>query len=170
MKTEGARALSIRQPWMDAILYGGKRIENRVAWQGSAFRGPVLLHAAKAMTLTEYNEAILFMMKRGIKWRPKLPPELTRGAIVGRAEVIDVIRTGGVNAKGDYHVRRSDPWYMDGFALELSRVEVFPEPIPYRGMLGFFPVDLSEHDRFTLEAQDAATVATCLCEKCRAKR
>jgi hypothetical protein len=135
------KALSIRQPWLDAILYGGKTIENRVAWNGSAFRGPVLLHAAKAMTLEEYNEAILFMMKRGIKWRPKLPPELVRGAIVGRAEVIDVIRSGGVNASGALHVRRADPWYMDGFALELANVEAFAVPIPHRGQLGFFPVD-----------------------------
>lgn len=135
------RALSVRQPWIDGIIYGGKRIENRVAWKGSAFRGPVLLHAAKAMTLVEYNEAILFMMKRGIKWRPGLPPDLVRGAIVGRAEVIDVIYSGGLSKSGALHVRRADPWYMDGFALELAKVEVFDKPIPHRGMLGFFPVE-----------------------------
>lgn len=135
------RALSVRQPWIDGIIYGGKRIENRVAWKGSAFRGPFLLHAAKAMTLLEYNEAILFMMKQGIAWRPKLPPDLVLGALVGRGEVVSVIRPGGLTDKGEAHPMADDPWYMGGFALELANVEVLAKPIHCRGMLGFWPVD-----------------------------
>lgn len=147
------RALSIRQPWLDAILFGGKRIENRIAWKGSAFRGPVYLHAAKAMTIAEYGEAWRWMRDRGIKWQPQDPDRLVRGALVGRCEVLDVILSGGLRDKNgrfgyargdtDRHPFADDPWYMGGFALVLGNVEVFEEPIPYKGMLGFFNVDPS---------------------------
>lgn len=133
------KALSIRQPWLDAILAGEKRIENRVAWRGSKQRGPILLHAAKGMTRLEYNEAIAFMMEREIKWRPRLPEALERGAIMGRAVVSDVIYNGGLDATGAQHPLAYDRWYMGGFALVLSDVERFDKPIPFRGMLGFFP-------------------------------
>jgi hypothetical protein len=40
------KALSIRQPWVWAIVHAGKDIENRTWW--TPYRGPVLIHAANA--------------------------------------------------------------------------------------------------------------------------
>jgi len=39
------KALTIRQPWAWATIYGGKDIENR-PWR-TAYRGPLLIHAGK---------------------------------------------------------------------------------------------------------------------------
>lgn len=49
------KALSLRQPWAHIVLHYGKNLENR-RWYTS-FRGTFLLHAAKAMTRAEYEDA-----------------------------------------------------------------------------------------------------------------
>jgi hypothetical protein len=53
------KALSLTQPWCGAILHLGKRIENRQRWKGCAYRGPVLLHAAKGIgTRDDFNDTV----------------------------------------------------------------------------------------------------------------
>jgi hypothetical protein len=52
-------ALSVRQPWLWAILQAGKRIENR-KWK-TEYRGPLLLHAAKGCTAEEFEDFIAFV-------------------------------------------------------------------------------------------------------------
>jgi hypothetical protein len=143
------KALSLRQPWCDAVLYGGKRIENRLRWQGSSFRGEFVLHAAKAYTTREWLEAIEFMVKRKLLF-PHDHEAMALGALVGTARVVDVIMRGGLQHGGPgckpsvvkyvEHPRSKDPWYMGGFAFVLEDVEVFKVPVPYRGSLGFFEV------------------------------
>ena len=125
------KALSIRQPWADAILYGGKRVENR-NWAGSKFRGRCLIHAAKGCTHEEHQEARVFMRQRGIAWRPPPISELRRGFLIGVAEVVGVVGVGGVGSQ--------DPYWTGGFALELDHVQPLREPIPYKGKRGFFEV------------------------------
>ena len=39
------KALTLTRPWPDAILYGGKRIENRF-WK-TYYPDPILLHASQ---------------------------------------------------------------------------------------------------------------------------
>ena len=39
------KALTVRQPWAWATIYGGKDVENR-RWR-TAYRGPLLIHAGK---------------------------------------------------------------------------------------------------------------------------
>ncbi len=115
------KALSLRQPWAWAILHAGKRIENR-DW-GTAYRGPLLLHASKSvgsrMAFDDAVEAILSIahpepgekrsafleglaeMHVGLRgmhhaaglWRPAA--ELGLGGIVGRCRVVDLILPGG---------------------------------------------------------------------------
>lgn len=56
------KALSLTQPWANAILHLGKRIENR-EWRGCSYRGPVLLHAAKGVgTRDEFDGAVETIM------------------------------------------------------------------------------------------------------------
>ena len=162
------KALSVRQPWIDAILYGGKRIENRLKWKSCHHRGPLLLHAAKGYTLAEYDDAVDFMHCCGIAWRPDMHPRVApdnyqwtegqnaRGAIVGVCDVIDVIYPGGkagypsggifgkvppISPFAPNHPRAGDRWYMGGFALVLDNVRALAAPVPWRGMLGLFDVD-----------------------------
>lgn len=125
------KALSIRQPWCDAILFGNKRVENRDWKHGSNFRGRFLLHASKGMTRGEYEDACWFMEARSITWRPRPIKELVRGAIVGAATVSAVLKPGSPFR---------DPWYLGNFALVLTDVVAFANPIPYTGSLGFFDV------------------------------
>lgn len=150
------KALSLRQPWADAVLYGDKRLENRT-WSNSNFRGRFLIHAAKGCTRREYDDAVRFMEERSIPWRPKPLGELVRGAIVGRANVTGIIHT---SIDGVYRMKFPDRthsiahlaaddlrWWMGAFALFLDHVVQFPRPIPWSGSLGFFEVPFDADGR-----------------------
>jgi len=112
-------ALSIRQPWADAIIYLGKDIENR-DWP-TRFRGPVCIHAAKAWGPQERGDVAFVerMSGKALEATPRL------GGIIGVAEVIDCVEAS------------PSPWFFGryGFVLRNARDVDF---IPLRGALGFF--------------------------------
>jgi hypothetical protein len=83
--------LSIRQPWAWAILHAGKDFENR-NWSTS-FRGQFLIHASKACTRDEYDDACSFMVRKcgvALEEVPSLK-ELDRGGIIGVAKITDCV-------------------------------------------------------------------------------
>lgn len=55
VSSTGGLCLPVRQPWAWLIIHGGKDVENG-NWT-TRVRGRVLIHAAKGMTLGEYNDA-----------------------------------------------------------------------------------------------------------------
>jgi hypothetical protein len=130
------KALTIRQPWVHAILHLGKDVENR-SWS-TTYRGPILIHAAKGLTKGEYRgftdmladpECAAVLRARGIT--PACPAfdALPRSGIVGVVDIVDCI------AESD------SPWWAGPgqFAFVLKN----PRPLPFtpwRGQLGFFPV------------------------------
>lgn len=122
------KALSIRQPWAWLIVYGCKDIENR-DWP-TRYRGPLLIHAAKTMTRTDYEAARLFVDS----FDPALailipdPDELHRGAIVGVATL-----TGCVED-------HDSDWFCGDYGFVLERPEAFLPPAPFSGALGLFDV------------------------------
>lgn len=126
------KALSIRQPWAWAILYAGKDIENR-DWRSSV-RGRVLVHAAKQITLEEWDGALSYMHAISIvRPFPKglalpLKGDLARGALLGTVDVIDCV------------VRSSSPWFFGKHGFVVRDPVVFERPIPFKGSLGFFDV------------------------------
>lgn len=139
------KALSVRQPWAWAILFAGKRIENRT--RSTNFRGEFLLHASKSCGRYEYLEAVQWMVvhrfvrhelfrRPGDQGLPLLPAldELARGGIVGRATLVDVVPPA--NAAG----ARAE-WHNPGsFGYVLDDVHELPfEQLD--GCLGFFNVD-----------------------------
>ncbi len=115
------RALSIRQPWVHAILHFGKRVENRSWEEGSGnlaaarrlIGHDILIHASNGVgTLGDFDSAVEAMLDAanlegqeardalhcgGVAdemrrgWVPALA--LPRGAIVARARLVDVART-----------------------------------------------------------------------------
>lgn len=160
------KALSLTQPWASTILYQGKRIENR-QWAGCAFRGPILLHAAKGVgTISDFDSVIVKLLtemdvpreyveselatfgpRRGHAsdmWSPleKLP----RGGIVGRARIAGEIRSErdmaayAANVPGGEEQRR---WWFGGFALVLADVQPI-EFVPLSGELGLFEPKCSQ--------------------------
>lgn len=122
------KALAIRQPWAWLIINAGKDVENRS--RRTHLRGRILVHAAKGMTVEEYEDAKAFAESCGVH---NLPPmdQLERGGIVGSVEVVDCLE------------HSDSPWYMGQKAIVLAR----PQPLPftpYKGQLGFFEVNAQD--------------------------
>jgi hypothetical protein len=123
------RALSIRQPWAWAILYAGKRVENRT--RRFNHRGPICIHAANGMTKGEFDDFVDLArtMNRSGAWQPDalvpFPDELQRGGIIGTAEIVDCAEAS------------DSPWFFGPFGLVLTNVQPIPF-IPVRGALGLF--------------------------------
>jgi hypothetical protein len=127
MTTLPSLALSVRQPWAFAIIYGGKDIENRTQFSirhmDLRVGQRIAIHAAKGMTRDEYEDAAEFMGKRGVTCPPA--HELARGGIIGSADVCGVVN------------KSMSPWFMGPKGIILKN----PEPcafIPAVGQLGLF--------------------------------
>jgi len=118
------KALSIRQPWLHAILTEGKDIENRT-WQ-TKHRGWIALHASgKPMKDVEFP---------GRLKTPELK-ELDYSAICGIARVLDVV----TKSRSKWFFRYDDGTVNYGWVLG----EVIPlkTPIECRGSLGLWTVE-----------------------------
>jgi hypothetical protein len=74
------KILTCRQPWAHLITSGAKDIENRS--KITRYRGPILIHAAKAVEWAEYD--VLYSL--GI-----CPYEPVTGGIIGICELVDVV-------------------------------------------------------------------------------
>lgn len=129
------KALSIRQPWVFAILHAGKDVENR-NWredgvhsrQARALAGrDILLHASAGMTRAEYHEAADCIA--AIAPAIAIPPfeRMVRGGIVGTARI-----AGFLSAS-------ASPWFFGPYAIALSDARP-TRFVPMKGALGFFDV------------------------------
>lgn len=123
------KALSIRQPWADAIVYHGKDVENRT-W-ATGYRGPVLIHAAKAWGPGERAD-LWSLVSEGMVPDVQAP---NLGGIIGRAEIVDCV------------AQMDSPWFFGPFGFVLRNAEPLPFQ-PCRGALGFFTptFDAAPHD------------------------
>jgi hypothetical protein len=135
------KALSLRQPWLWAVLDLGKTIENR-RWN-THYRGPILLHAAKGCTVVECGEGVRqIKAMAGIDWRtdPRWPgfEKLERGGICGYAEIVNVVppcALPGLRPETD-ELR----WHMpEQFGFVLRNVRRLPFT-PCRGFQRWFEI------------------------------
>lgn len=128
------RALSIRQPWVWAILYMGKRIENRP--RRFHYRGPICLHASIGCTNNERRNFFEFINAefpmtgidegaRQIRIGNAIDEATARGGIVGVADLVDCIDDS------------DSPWFFGPYGLTLENVRPV-EFIPVKGALGLF--------------------------------
>lgn len=128
------RGLSIRQPWAWYIAHGTKRVENR--GRQTRYRGPLLIHASKSMTVAEYRAADLFVrgFDSALADRCPSPGALPLGAVVAVARLVDVVHVLD-------RVRWSDaPWFVGDYGWVLDDVRPLAEPIPWSGTLGLWSV------------------------------
>ena len=119
-------ALSVRQPWAWAIIFGGKVIENRSLGSIRAGRmdcRTICIHAASGMRQDEYRWGLWRLGKHGV--RCPRPDELLRSAIIGVVDVVDIIE-------------ESDSEWFGGDAGLLLENPRAVEPIPAAGALGYF--------------------------------
>jgi hypothetical protein len=117
------KALSIRQPWVHAILHQGKDVENRV-WT-CKFRGWLAIHASK-----KPERKALF--PSGVR----IPPlgELDYSAICGMARVVDMI-----SESRSMWFWRPDAGIIN-FGWVLDDVTALKEPVACKGALGLWDV------------------------------
>ena len=117
------KALTIRQPWVHAILCEGKNIENRT-WQRSV-RGWLVIHAAARPS----PDAVF---PRGVRV-PDLDG-LDYGSICGVVRVVDIVTA----SRSKWFTGRDDGKVNFGWVLE--DVIALKKPIPCKGRLGLWDV------------------------------
>lgn len=117
------KALSIKQPWLHAILHEGKDLENRT-WQTS-YRGWIALHASgKPIKDAEFPSRIK-------------PPELKTldySAICGVARLSDIV----TKSRSKWFHRGGDDEINYGWVL--TDVIALKDPVPCSGSLGLWKV------------------------------
>lgn len=129
------RALSIRQPWAWAILYAGKRIENR-NWY-TAYRGEVLIHAGLRVDYDALDD-----LEAAIMSVPTPRPTAYLGALVGRARLVGCVPVSEV-----HETQRR--WAVGPWCFVLDDVRPLARPIALKGALGLFPIDPRSEMRLT---------------------
>ena len=117
------KILSVRQPWAWLIVAGHKDIENR-KWYTN-HRGPLLIHASKAMDPEDFPMQRKWVNQSGIV----IPEDLPRGAIVGAATLTDVWDKKKFERPG---IR----WFEGPYGFKMEDAVEFAEPIQCRGQLG----------------------------------
>ena len=145
------KALSIRQPYANQILYTGKDIENR-SWK-TELRGFVALHAAGQIAegftsdlkdisrrlLGSRREPLLSTTEDAIKASIYLPKgyknTVTLSAIVGVVEIVDC-----VEEHASPHFYRS--FGDTNFGFVLRNPIPLEKPISVKGRLGFWTVPI----------------------------
>ena len=123
------KCLSVSQPFADLIISGKKIIELR-NWNTN-FRGEFLIHAPIKIRINDYD-------------RLKIKKKLVTGAIVGKAELYDVKKYDLIKEiKKDQKFHFSSKKFNGKtFGFMLKNSKSLRIPIPWKGQLGFFDVDL----------------------------
>jgi hypothetical protein len=123
------KCLSICQPFAELIIQNKKIIELRT-WNTN-FRGEFLVHAPIKIRKEECKKL-------------KMEQKLTAGAIIGKVELYDVKKYGSlkeIQTDKNKHFS-SKTFHQKTFGFILKNAKSFRVPIPWKGQLGFFDVDL----------------------------
>ncbi len=124
------RALTLWRPWTDAILYGGKRVENRPWKPWQRVMGQVIaIHAG-----VTYDRDGAGWMQEADLYTPPAPEDSPQG-IVGLARV-----TGYREKCPGLFDEPDDPWFTGPYGWTLEDVVPLTEPVPCNGALGLWMV------------------------------
>lgn len=135
------KCLSVCQPYARLIVSGAKTVELR-GWT-TAVRGEFLVHAARRIRLADCR-------RLGAD-----PKALAVGAIVGRADLLDVVEYSSARSLDADRARHLAPRGYYGargasaggrsrtarYGFVLGGARALRAPIPFPGRLGFFDVD-----------------------------
>jgi hypothetical protein len=132
------RAITVKQPWAWAIARAGKTIENRS--RGTAHRGPLAIHAGLAWSGRGADDKRVLAAVRKVTRDDILPSDLSRGAVIAIAELVDSHPDAGC----------CRPWGESEYSeaggrvrtvvhhLVLEDIRPLPEALPCRGALGLW--------------------------------
>lgn len=125
------KCLSISQPFADLIISGKKTIELR-KWNTN-FRGEFLIHAPIKIRIEDCK-------------RLKITKKLVTGVIIGKAELYDVKKyNSSKEVKKDKKFHFASKNFQDKtFGFKIKNVKQLRIPIPWKGQLGFFDVELAK--------------------------
>ena len=127
------KALTLTQPWASLVALGHKRIETR-SWS-TKYRGKLYIHAAKGFPRSAREFAD--------EEQSLLPERLPRGMIVATARLVDIRGTASRYCEVlSTQERRFGDYYPGRYAWVLEDIVPLDKPIPWRGMLGLFNIEL----------------------------
>lgn len=137
------KGLSFREPWATLAVLGLKPVDNR-PWR-TAFRGRIYIHASDAADYypPPYSKEWLLanLDEEGRALFLATPP--TRGAIIGEATLVDCIRQNQVPLFPEYRSEfQASTWFLGKFGLVLKDPNRYETPIPYKGALKLFEVNI----------------------------
>jgi hypothetical protein len=109
------KAITIKQPWAWAIIFGGKDVENR-SWC-TRYRGPLAIHAGAA-----YRTDV--SLPRGVHAPERA--ELRFSAILGVVELVDVVQ------------KSRSRWFQGKYGFVLRNPRPLAAPVQCKGRLGLW--------------------------------
>jgi predicted transcriptional regulator len=123
------KCLSISQPFADLVISGKKTIELR-NWNTN-FRGEFLVHAPLKIRVEDSK-------------RLKIKKKFVTGAIIGKVQLYDVKKYNSIKEiKSDQKFHFASKKFQNKtFGFMLKNPKSFRIPIPWKGQLGFFDVDV----------------------------
>ena len=125
------KCLSVSQPFANLIVQGKKTIELR-KWNTN-FRGEFFVHAPLKIRIKDCK-------------RLKINEELVTGAIIGKVELIDVKKYNSkkeIISEKKFHF--ADKEFQNNiYGFLLKNPKFFRVPIPCKGKLGFFEIDVHQ--------------------------
>jgi predicted transcriptional regulator len=123
------KCLSICQPFAELIIQNKKTIELR-KWNTN-FRGEFLVHAPIKIRKEDYKKL-------------KIKENLTTGAIIGKVELYDVKKYESLKEIQEDKNQHFSPkkFQKKTFGFILKNSKPLRIPIPWKGQLGFFDVEL----------------------------
>jgi len=123
------KALSFRQPWAELVLQGRKTVDLRT-WN-TRYRGPLAIYASQTVE------------KERCRAHGLDPEQLTTGAVIGLVDLVGVVKLD----EASYAARAAE--HLGGrhfqtplYGWELANPRALAEPLPTRGHLNLFEVEL----------------------------
>ncbi len=125
------KCLSVSQPFADLIISGKKTIELR-NWNTN-FLGEFLIHSPLKIKTDDVK-------------RLKINKKFVTGAIIGKVQLYDVKKYNSIKEiKLDQKFHFASKKFQNKtFGFMLKNTKSFRIPIPLKGQLGFFDVDIPE--------------------------
>ena len=122
------KAITVRRPYCYAIIDGVKTVENRA--RTTTHRGRIAIHAGLGLDRAPDLERV------GYKTDDTLAQ-----AVIGTVEIVDSVPYP-LAGEPDPHGLRKNPLAHGPYCWLLARPQYLPTPIPCRGQIAFFDVDL----------------------------
>lgn len=119
------KCISIRQPWA-WLIFHGKPVENRT-W-ASKYRGPLLIHAAKAIDVDGWRWLCQFMPEVRNKILALDERDMQHSAIIGQVNMTDCV------------THHPSPYFFGPYGHVYEDAALYKTPIPYKGTQRIFNV------------------------------